>query len=175
VKVLAPIHAVPTTPCPYHQAFDVERATGRAVMPACRHVPDHYERRSFVVLPSAVTAWLRSRDREVPEAPVFADDCAAQVNAETGASAPVIVTPGEGQTVTLIPGIPTKAQQVPLAASSRAAQLTWFVDGALIATAAASERVYWIPSAGKHELVVSDDAGRKARRILDVKSGLAAN
>src|SRR5436305_958133 len=33
VKVLAPIHAVPTAPCPYHQAFDVD-ASGHAVVPA---------------------------------------------------------------------------------------------------------------------------------------------
>ena len=47
--------------------------------------------------------------------------------------------------------------------------------GALVATAPASERVYWAPVAGKHELVVTDGAGRKARRILDVKSGLSSN
>jgi len=35
--------------------------------------------------------------------------------------------------------------------------------------------VYWPPTPGKHELVVTDDAGRKARRVLDVKSGLTAN
>jgi penicillin-binding protein 1C len=37
--VRAPIHAVPTTPCPYHQAYEVDHATGRAVLPACPH-PD---------------------------------------------------------------------------------------------------------------------------------------
>ncbi len=167
VKVLAPIHAVPTAPCPYHQAFEVEAATGHAVLPACKRAGVDYTRKSFVVLPSAVIAWLTGRERAVPEAPVFAEGCAP----ETAGRPPVIVTPGEGQTVTLIPGMPTTAQEVPLSASSRAAQLTWFVDGALVATAAASERVYWRPSPGKHELVVSDDAGRKARRIVEVRAG----
>ncbi|HET9990015.1 MAG TPA: hypothetical protein VFQ65_15900, partial [Kofleriaceae bacterium] len=167
IKVLAPVHAVPTAPCPYHQAFDVD-ASGHAVLPACKHPGADYTRKSFIVLPSAVTAWLTGRSREVPEAPAFADGCAPEV----GTAPPVIVTPGEGQTVTLIPGMPTKAQAVPLSASSRAAQLTWFVDGALVATAPASERVFWTPSPGKHELVVTDDAGRKARRVLDVRSGL---
>jgi penicillin-binding protein 1C len=171
IHVLAPVHAVPTAPCPYHQQLEVEVATGRAVLPACKRTGTDYVRRSFVVLPSAVTAWLTGRERAIPEAPVFADGC----EAATGGAAPVIVTPGEGQTVTLIPGVPTKAQEVPLSASSRAAQLTWFVDGALVATAAASARVYWTPSPGKHELVVSDDAGRKARRVLDVRSGPLAN
>jgi penicillin-binding protein 1C len=170
VKVLAPVHAVPTTPCPYHQAFEVDGA-GTAVVPACKQPTTAYHQQSFVVLPSAVTAWLTARNREVPEAPVFGQGCGAAV----GGAAPVILTPGEGQIVTMIQGLPAAAQHVPLSASSRAGQLTWFVDGALVATAPASERVYWPPAPGKHELVVTDDAGRKARRILDVRSGLAAN
>jgi len=168
VKVLAPVHAVPTTPCPYHQTFDVDVATGRAVLPACKQPGGDYIRKSFVMLPSAIVAWLTGRNREVPEAPQFADGCAPEI----AVAAPVINTPGEGQTITLIPGMPAKVQAVPLAASSRGAQLNWFVDGALVATAPASERVYWTPSPGKHELVVADDAGRKARRTLDVRAGV---
>ena len=170
VKVLAPVHAVPTSRCPYHQAFDVDPA-GTAVVPACKQPGVAYHRTSFVVLPSVVTAWLTARNREVPAAPVFGEGCGAVV----GGTAPVIMTPGDGQIVTMIPGLPAAAQHVPLSASSRAGHLTWFVDGALLATAPASERVYWAPAPGKHELVVSDDAGRKARRIVDVRSGLTAN
>jgi penicillin-binding protein 1C len=165
IKVLAPMHAVPTAPCPYHQAFDVDVATQKAVLPACRLPGVEYARKSFIVLPSAVKAWLEARERALPDMPVFADGCVA----ETGGAPPTIVTPGEGQIVTLIPGMPTKAQAVPLAASTRAAQLSWFVDGALVATAPASERVYWTPAPGKHDIVVTDDAGRKARRSLDVR------
>jgi penicillin-binding protein 1C len=169
ITARAPIHAVPTAPCPYHQAYDVDHATGRAVLPACRK-PDHsYDRRSFVVLPSAVTAWLTGRHRAVPEPPVFDDDCAPGI---TNAP-PVMVTPGEGQIVTLIPGVPAAHQLVPLSASTRAANLTWFVDGALVRTAPADERVYWTPVAGKHEIVVADDAGRKARRMLTIEHGAA--
>ncbi|MFT3699275.1 MAG: penicillin-binding protein 1C [Kofleriaceae bacterium] len=167
IKVLAPVHAVPTAPCPYHQAFDVD-ASGHAVVPACKREGVAYERKHFVVLPSAVGSWLASRDRNIPDAPQFADGCAPEV----GATAPVIMTPGEGQQVNLIPGLPAKAQQVPLQASSHATTLSWFVDGALIATAPSSERVYWVPNAGHHELVVADEAGRKARRVLDVKTGV---
>ena len=170
VKVLAPIHAVPTAPCPYHQQLDVD-PSGRAVLPACKHPGVEYARKSFVVLPSAVVAWLTGRSREVPEAPVFADDCAPEV----AVTPPAIVTPGEGQVVTLIPGMPAKAQAVPFTASSRAGQLSWFVDGALIATAPASERVFWTPAVGKHELVVADEAGRKARRALVVQSNVATH
>jgi penicillin-binding protein 1C len=165
VKVRAPVHAVPTAPCPYHQAYDVDRATGRAVVPACRKPGRDYDRRSFVVLPSAVTAWLTGRHRAVPEAPAFDDDCAADV----AAAPPVMITPGEGQIVSLIPGVPASRQLVPLSASTHAATLTWFVDGALIGSGPADQRVYWTPAAGRHEIVVADDAGRKARRTLVVE------
>jgi len=167
VKVHAPVHAVPTTPCPYHQAYDVDRATGRAVVPACRKPGKSYDRKSFVVLPSAVTAWLTDRHRAVPEAPVFDDDCAA----DAAAAPPVMTTPGEGQVVSLNPGVPASRQLVPLSASTHAAAVTWFVDGVLVGSAAADQRVYWTPAVGRHEIVVADDAGRKARRTLIVERG----
>lgn len=75
-----------------------------------------------------------------------------------------MVTPGEGQVVTLIPGVAADRQQLPLSASTRAATLTWFVDGARIGSATAHQRVYWTPVVGKHEIVAADDAGHKARR-----------
>jgi penicillin-binding protein 1C len=169
IKVRAPIHAVPTEPCPYHQAYEVDHATGHAVLPACRKPGRAYDRRSFVVLPSSVAAWLADRHRAIPESPVFDDDCAAEI----ATAPPVMMTPGEGQIVTLIPGVAASHQQVPLSASTRAARLSWFVDGALVGTAPSDQRVYWTPADGKHEIVVADDAGRKAHRVLVVERGAA--
>jgi penicillin-binding protein 1C len=167
VKVPAPIHAVPTVPCPYHRAFEVDAVSGRAVVPACRKPGRDYAPRTFVVLPSSVAAWLAGRHRAVPVAPVFDADCATELTT----APPVMVTPGEGQIVTLIPGVPAARQLVPLTASTHAATLSWFVDGALVGTAPSDQRVYWTPVAGKHEIVVADDAGRKARRSLTVEQG----
>ena len=165
--VRAPIHAVPTAPCPYHQAYDVDQATGHAVVPGCRKPGQRYERRGFIVLPSAVAAWLTGRHRHVPAPPVFDDDCAADL----ASAAPVITTPGDGQRVTLIPGVAASRQLVPLTASTHAATLSWFVDGVLTATTRSDERAYWTPAAGTHEIVVTDDAGRKARRSVTVERG----
>jgi penicillin-binding protein 1C len=164
-RVLAPVHAVPTAPCPYHQAYDVDRVTARAVTPGCRASGRDYERRNFLVLPSNVTAWLADRNRETPEPPAFEPGCAP----EAAAGPPALLTPAEGQVVTILPGIPTRNQRVPLSAATRAATLSWFVDGALVGTTPASQRIYWVPTVGKHEIVAADDAGHKARRILDVQ------
>ncbi|MCX5746334.1 MAG: penicillin-binding protein 1C [Proteobacteria bacterium] len=165
-RALAEVHAVPTVRCPYHQAFEVDRASGRAILPACR-VADHvYDRQNFVVLPSALATWLVERDRAIPDAPVFDEACA---EAGALATAPIIRAPVDGQVVTLIPGVPATHQRVPFAASTHAAKISWFVDGALVATLPAAQRFAWVPTVGDHEIVVADEAGRKARRALVVR------
>jgi penicillin-binding protein 1C len=144
IKVLAPIHAVPTAPCPYHVTCDGK---------------------PYTVLPSSVTAWLTARNREVPAAP--------PCDAATGA--PQILTPVEGEVLTLLPGVPPKQQAVPLSASTRATTLTWFVDGALVGTAPAAQRLYWTPAPGKHDVVAADESGRKSHRTLTVtRAGASA-
>jgi penicillin-binding protein 1C len=148
VKARASLHAVPTEPCPYHQV--------------CR-VPGQDPQR-YVALPSAVAAWLIERNRAVPAVP---PSCAGTADA----GPPVILMPSEGQVIILIPGVAAKNQVVPLQVSTRAKTVSWFVDGELVGTAAATERVYWTPTVGKHDLVVADEAGRKARRKLIVQIG----
>src|SRR6185503_18866333 len=103
-----------TCALPIYEEFDVDDA-GRAVLPACKQPGVAYGRKSFVVLPSAVRAWLGEREREIPDAPVFAPGC----EGDTGAGPPTIVTPGEGQIITLIPGVPAERQAVALAGNQR--------------------------------------------------------
>jgi len=169
VKALASVHAVPSTPCPYHQVYEVDRETKKAVLPACRQDARlegaDYERKSFVVLLGGVNGGLARRNPAIPEAPVFAEGCAMD------AGAPWIALPSEGTIVTLIPGVPTKNQVVPLQVSTRATQVTWFVDGEVVATTTSSERAFWTPTIGTHEVVVADEAGRKAHRKLVVQMG----
>lgn len=167
IAVRAPVHAVATAPCPYHQVYEVDRATGRAVLPSCRRSDRSYDRKHFVVLPSPVTAWLSSRHRNVPEPALFDDGCAVDI----AAAPPVIATPAENQVVALIPGVPASRQRVPLTASTHAAQLSWFVDGILLETTAADQRAYWTPVVGRHDLVAADRAGHKAHRVVRVERG----
>ena len=89
----------------------------------------------------------------------------------TESTPPSIVLPAVGQVITLIPGVAATSQVVPLQASTRAATITWFVDGELVATGGSAERMYWTPTIGTHMIVVADEAGRKARRSLTVKMG----
>jgi penicillin-binding protein 1C len=49
--------------------------------------------------------------------------------------------------------------------------LSWFVDGEFLGTFPASERVWWTPREGTHDVVVTDGTGQSARRTLEVRRG----
>ena len=158
---------VPTRVCPYHAAIDVDRATGLALNPSCRAGRD-YETRSYVVWPASIRRFLSQRHRWLPAPPSLAPDC------ETAGRRmpPSILSPPAGQILVLLPGVAAADQEIPLQAESTSpgATLSWFVDGEFLGKAAAAERLWWLPSAGEHEIVVVDDAGLSARRRLEVRS-----
>jgi penicillin-binding protein 1C len=164
-KVLAPQSAVPTSPCPYHVQYDVDVATGEAVTPVCRKGRTT-EPRTFVVLPSGVARWLADANREVPPAPAFAPGC----EPPRAARGPAIVSPPSGQVVMLLPGVPATRQEIAFQAETPSPVVTWFVDGELVGTAASSERLFWTPSPGRHDVVVADETGLKDRRTLEVRA-----
>jgi penicillin-binding protein 1C len=154
---------VPVEPCPYHQRVEVDVKTGLAVSPSCR-AGRRTESRVFLSWPAGIRRWLAEQHRLLPQPPVHAPGC------EPGGMqrAPEITSPGEGQVVLLIPGVTADQQEVPMEAEGDG-ELTWFVDGAFLASARADERVWWAPSLGTHEIVVSDDRGHSARRTLVVR------
>lgn len=163
---LAPAGHVPTERCPYHVFRDVDLDSGLAVGPACR-AGHRWERRSFVVWPPSVRRFLADTHHQLPEPPAWAPGCAP-----SGSSTPPrIVTPANNQIAVLIPGLPADEQELPLVADvdRPGAKLTWFVDGEAIGTATGDDRVWWVPTLGRHELVVVDDAGGMARRWLEVR------
>jgi penicillin-binding protein 1C len=163
-SVLAPLRSLPASRCPYHRSFEVDVATGEAVAPGCR-AGRATEARAFLVLPSHVTRWLEEQRLPVPPAPRFADGCAPP-----GLDRPLrILAPGEGTRVLLIPGLAAAHQEIELHAETGAESVSWFVDGELVRTAPARERVFWPPSPGAHEIVAVDAAGRTARREIEVR------
>jgi penicillin-binding protein 1C len=156
---------VPTESCPYHQRVEVDVKTGLAVSPSCR-AGRQTESRVYLTWPASIRRWLADQHRLLPQPPAPAPGC------EPGGAqrAPEIISPGEGQVALLIPGVAADQQEVPLEAEVEGdRKLTWFVDGTFLATANADERVWWAPSPGTHEILVSDDRGLSARRTLVVR------
>lgn len=159
--------SVPTKPCPFHRKVAVDTASGLAVRPGCREGLA-WEERSFLVWPASIRRWLDDQRRVLPEPPPWAPGC----EGGAGSSArPVIVSPPPGQVALLLPGVPPEQQDLAFTAEAPGGvgELSWFVDGELVGTAPSSERVWWTPSEGTHEILVSAPDGRSARRTLEVR------
>ncbi len=164
-RELARHERVPTTSCPFHVKVDVDTETGLALAPHCRQGRS-WATRTFVRWPSSVRRWVRTRHRQLPEPPRLAEGCQAPASGRP----PAILHPPAGHVALLVPGLEADAQQVPLQAeASGAERLTWFVNGELLAAAPADERVWWIPSSGRHEILVADARGRSSKRWLEVR------
>jgi penicillin-binding protein 1C len=158
--------AVPTEPCPYHQRVTVDVETGLAVNPRCR-AGRRWEERTFMVWPATLRRWLSDQQRTLPEPPPWAPGC----HGRGDEGAPRIVSPPAGQIALLLPGVPREQQELALEAEAPdgAGELSWFVDGQFVGTATAEQRVWWTPSAGLHEVLVTTTGGQTARRQLEVR------
>ncbi|MCI0668975.1 MAG: penicillin-binding protein 1C [Myxococcaceae bacterium] len=158
--------AVPTKPCPYHRRVEVDARTGLALTPACRNGRASVTR-SVVMWPASVRRFLADQHRTLPEAPPLAEGCSPG-----GAQQPpLILSPAVGQVALLLPGVPPEQQELPLEAESEGGQgpLSWFVDGKLLGSVPADERLWWTPSEGVHEVLVTNEAGLSSRRRLEVR------
>jgi penicillin-binding protein 1C len=166
VHVDAPVSQVPTTTCPFHQRLAIDTQTGEALTPGCRAGRD-WEARDFLVWPATVRRFLADRHGDLPAPPAYAEGCVPSGTREP----PVILSPQAGQVSLLIPGVDPSDQEIPLAAEIDRpdARLSWFVDGAFLATAEVEERVWWTPTPGTHRLVVVDESGQKAMREFSVR------
>ena len=167
VGALARIEQVPTEACPFHVQREVDRASGLAVRPDCRGDAET-QTRSFVSWPASVRRFVRSRHRHLPEPPSWAPGCAPPQRERR----PTILNPPADHVALLIPGMPRDKQQIPLEAEAPGdAELSWFVNGAFLGTVAATERLWWTPLPGEHEVVVTDESGRLGKRTFAVRAG----
>ncbi|MCP4654942.1 MAG: penicillin-binding protein 1C, partial [bacterium] len=112
-RVLALRRNVPTAPCPYHVAVDVDLGTGLALNPSCRDGRT-WERRTFVVWPTGIRRWLAQHHRWLPSPPSPAPGCEAAGRRRP----PSILSPPAGQVLVLLPGVPVADQEVPLSADA---------------------------------------------------------
>lgn len=158
---------VPTETCPYHQRLDVDPKSGLALLPECRD-GKRYEARSFLIWPASLRRYLSAEHRQLPSPPNFAPDC----RPSGVASGPAILSPQANQVALLMSELGAESQEIPLAAESSSGKLSWFINGEFLGTAPADERLWWRPRVGKHEIVVTDEAGQSARRVLVVRAEL---
>lgn len=157
---------VPPRRCPYHQHVDIDAETGLRLTPGCRAGRD-VRRAVYVLWPPEIRRWLSDQRLTAGVAPPLAPGCAP-----TGQGhGPQIRSPRAGEVAMLIPGLPADQQEIALEADAADGELSWFVDGRLLGTAPADDRLWWTPEAGQHDIVVTDQAGRSARQTITVRSG----
>lgn len=166
-QTLALRRNVPTERCPFHLGLEVDRLTGLALAPACR-AGREVERRVFVTLPAGVRRFLQG-GLQWAAPPPFAPGCAPA----TESRPPHITSPASNQTLVLLPGLPPDRQEFPLAAevAGGSGRLSWFVDGRYLGSFDPGERVWWTPSPGRHDVVVTAEDGLSDRRIIQVRVG----
>ena len=155
---------MPTERCPYHVAVDVERGTGLALAATCRSGRT-YDRRSFLSFPVTLARHLAPELKRLPGPPELAPGCTP-----IAGTRPRIVSPGEGKTVMLMPGVSAEEQEVPLAAEGGGSRASWLVDGRFLGTLPMHERMWWAPSIGAHEIVMTDETGASATAMVRVSS-----
>jgi penicillin-binding protein 1C len=126
--------------------------------------------RTFMEWPASVRRFLADQHRHWPSPPTLSDGCAPGGDR----TPPAIISPPARQITFLLPGVPPERQELPLEAESHSATaaLSWFVDGEYLGKAPAHERLWWTPRPGHHEILVSDEAGRVARRVVEVRQRL---
>lgn len=164
---------VPPGRCPLHVRAEVDVQTGALVGAQCTGSHETTTR-TFVQWPNGVRGWMGATPTGSAglgvDLPARAPDCAPG-----GQEAPLRITsPGRGEIVLLVPGLPATDQEVPLTADAGpATTLSWFVDGVFLGQVGASERAWWPPVAGTHRVRVMDEGGRTADTTVLVRAEAA--
>lgn len=164
-RVLALQHQVPTERCALHERVEVDAATGLRVTAACR-AGRSTTITSAVQLPGEVRRYLP--DPGAHAVPDWAPGCRPPDRPQP----PRIVSPRQGATALLVPGLRPDEQEIPLQADAHSGALEWFVDGAWLGTASDGRPLWWTPRPGRHEVVVQDATGASDRVTLEVRRSL---
>ncbi len=165
VEALAPMLHVPTERCELHQKIEVLSESGKRVTAACR-AGRETDSRIAVIWPSEVRRWM-SEDHYDP-IPALAPECRGLASVRP----PQIVSPGHDQVRLLVPGLDPSDQEIALAADAGGTELAWFVDGEYLGRSGADETVWWVPTTGRHVVVVQDDGGDGDRVSFEVRAAM---
>ena len=163
-SIEVPVRSVPMKTCPYHKHIEVEKETGLMTRSACREGRET-RTKSVATFPPEIASWLGASHRARAALPEWAPGCSPPSSEQ----APEMLLPKRNQTVMIIPGIPTDSQRVPLEAKTSVhGELSWYVDGEYIGSTQSNDKIWWVPTLGKHEVVVMDATGRASMRELQV-------
>ncbi len=155
----------PSSVCTIHRTVEVDALSLQTVCSRCR--ADRLTKQLPVEWwPPQVASYLVSGGLALPNIPAHNPDCPAFGPSE----APVITSPQSGSEYFLRRGVPLEDQAIALDASfgTSIRQVWWFVDGVLLQEVRPGEKVFYVPTPGRHQFKVVDDAGRSGSLVVRV-------
>jgi len=155
----------PAAVCGVHQRIFVDHHTGYRLCRACMR-GKAVDTLVMEQWPARLTAWLLGQ-HAVAELPEQNPDCRGIIVDD----APVIASPEPEAVYELRRGAPREYQKILFKASvaHESKSVHWFLDDELYATCTAGEGVFYLPEAGRHELMALDDLGRSTTIRFEVR------
>ena len=156
----------PMRPCGIHRGVLADSLSGIRLCRFCSE-GKHPVTRVYECWPPKMATWLVKAGRVITPIPEHNPDC-------TGAYAgdrPVIVSPVNDVVYVIRKHVPLEEQEITLEASvaAGARNIFWFVDGDLCGRVKPGERLFYLPRAGLHKVICSDDEGRSTTITLRVE------
>jgi penicillin-binding protein 1C len=155
--------------CQFHKKIKLDARNGLLAGPGCD--PASVKQRVFHVLPPRLHEWALKEGLALPpaqESPL----CPGGLAQLSGGAEPEglrILSPTPGEVLLLDPRAPADRQAITLRADARGLppgeRLTWFVDGAPLATVPAPFTTRWTPTLGAHTLALGRQRPERELRV----------
>jgi penicillin-binding protein 1C len=167
VRELYLTNASPDQECQFHQVAMLDAKTGYRVPPHYTSIPGNIREMIYIKWPPRVASWFERNGRFIDRLPPLLPEW-QQV---TPGQIPVIRSPLANYEYQLRGGVALEYQKICLdaAAANDVRKLYWFIDGILFGTVAPGDKLFYIPKAGRHQLVCQDDQGRSSKVLLIIK------
>lgn len=163
--------------CKLHRKIWIEKSSGERLSPKCiesMKIPEsEYTEKSAVFWPAEIHTWL-AKKRSAFALPPFKNGC-VPTDVLRG-KPPILQTPIDGETYAVLGSDyhdPSRVNFTRIvfeaAVDGEVNHLKWFLNKKPLTETAPGEMFVWLPTPGKHKLVVIDDFGRKSTANFTVK------
>jgi len=152
--------------CGIHQGILVDSLSGIRLCRFCSG-GKHPVTRVYECWPPKMATWLVKAGRVITPIPEHNPDCTGTYAGDR----PVIVSPVDDVVYVIRNHMPLEEQEIKLEASvaTGVRSIFWFVDGELCGRVKPGEQLFYLPQAGSHKVICSDDEGRSTTITLCVE------
>jgi penicillin-binding protein 1C len=156
----------PIEKCNIHQMILVDKKTGSRLCSHCR-IGRTYDEKIVEQWPAEIATWMERNGYPIEKIPEHFSGCSKLASGEK----PIIRAPSANTEFKIRPAVALKYQKILLDASvsNRTEKIFWFLNGKLIYSGVAAEKIFIEPKIGTHNLKCMDDEGRMSEVKFVVK------